>query len=158
MNLKCWSSLQSSFVFPVRTCLQCSFYLRCFLKVLWCPFNMIVFYTPLTTLIVFSYVDQLKSKMSWRQTSAFKRVSFKILICGKHVTTISKTLSNLHCFMIFFWCQTGSQQKSFQSRGSCSKSMLCSLYRLPLASCIGYEALPVLQIFLYLFLGLFSWL
>ena len=39
-------------------------------------FVMPVFYERLTTLIVFSNVDQLKSKMSRRQTSAFKRVSF----------------------------------------------------------------------------------
>lgn len=28
-------------------------------------------------------------------------------------------------FYDYFWCQTGSQQKSFQRRGSCGKSMLC---------------------------------
>ena len=156
MNLKCWSSLQTSFVFPVKTCLQCSSYLRCCLKVLWCPFNMIVFYKLLTTWIVFSNVDQLKLKMSWRQTSAFKRVSFKILICGKHVTTISKTLSNLHCFMIFFGARLDLSKNPFKAEGVAVSQCYvhyrenafqwsCMLFhQLPLASCIGYEAFLVL--------------
>lgn len=161
---RCWSSRQTSFGVPLKTLLQCSFCLRCCFKVLWCPFNMIVFYKLLTTLIVFIDVDQLKSKKSWRQTSAFKRV------CGKHVTTISK-LCQIFTVLWFFLCQTGSQQKSFQRRGSCGKSMLClfiiekTLFSETVCfftNCPLYPAsvmwLCLYCKFFYISLGLFGWL
>ena len=42
---------------------------------------------------------------------------FKILICGNHVTTISKTLSNRHCFMIFFGARLDLSKNPFKAEG-----------------------------------------